>query len=371
MKVFLQIVVPLLIFTSCLVNDVTNVFIKEDVKKIDPIDSLSKCVPDYFMEQLLAKEEMISEKISSPHDNTFSLIFFTDAHWDENQKHTPSIIAHLVATTGIKDIIFGGDVITHHSDDKLSALNLGLDFQDAFRPFFPNFYCVYGNHDNNSDGQPKSLDLHLTEDEVFCYLQSQMTAANLKYGEPYNFYIDYEESQTRLVCLDTGRFYYASSYNKLPNTIQFVISTLSTVPDGWHIIIASHTWCGLENIEGIRECVIRPIIQNLLSVLDDYNLRISGEYVYGKEHISYDFSKSKAEIIACIGGHNHRDAILYSTGGIPIIIVTTDSQQTINKTTAYTGTINEQAISTFVFDYNDRIIYEYRVGRGNDRTIKF
>lgn len=63
------------------------------------------------------------------------------------------------------------------------------------------------------------------------------------------------------------------------------------------------------------------------------------------------------------------DAIYYSEGGIPIIITTTDSMQTMNNDQAIRGTITEQSISAFILDYSHNMIKMYRIGRGEDAVI--
>jgi hypothetical protein len=59
---------------------------------------------------------------------------------------------------------------------------------------------------------------------------------------------------------------------------------------------------------------------------------------------------------------------MFSDGGIPIILTTAD-RRVIGGKTSVIGTIEEQAVSVFVFDYVSASIKMFRVGRGNDIEV--
>lgn len=290
-------------------------------------------VPKYFREHITTKEEEINYTIQSAEGNVASFIFFTDAHWGRNQKHSPALIKHLVYSTYIRDVIFGGDVITTRYKKANDALVLGQEFQCAFDLPDCNMYFIYGNHDDNSTSQPYELSRHLSEEQVYGYLQSKMAAS--VYGSYYNFYFDRKESKTRFLCLDTGRFYYPVFRDKTFDTVNFLLEVLGSTPDGWNLVVLSHIWCGLNKDDnGFSYPYIPKFYRLFLNVFDDYNSKKAGIFSYNGQSIHYDFSTVNSRIVCCIGGHNHMDALLYSSEGIPIIINTTDSQQTINGDSA-------------------------------------
>lgn len=325
-------------------------------------------VPKYFESQLKSKEESINKAISEASGNSASFVFFTDAHWGNNQKNSPSLINHIINNTPINDVVFGGDVITTFFKNPSEAFNLIKDFRYAFDTLKCNMYYLYGNHDNNSDSQPDAISRHLSENQVFESLQNGM--GTCFYGGFYNFYFDQRLSRTRFICLDTGRFYYKSYRDKTLNTVSFLIKVLADTPDNWSIVVISHIWCDLAyNSENIREPFIPAYFQSFIKVLDDFNAGYKGRYEYNGSFIDYDFSSVTSKVICCIGGHNHLDALLFSNGNIPIIINTTDSQQTINGASSMAGTVNEQSVSAFVVDYKNLIISRYRIGRGEDLSL--
>lgn len=319
-------------------------------------------VPVYFAEHLELKESQINTAIQSTNENYGALIFFTDAHWGYNEKNSPALINHLYHFTPIHDVVFGGDVITTSFDDPKDAIALGKDFRQTFDKIGCNMYYLYGNHDNNSDGHPNEAERHLSEEQVFDYLQKGM--GECIYGGYYNFYFDRPESKTRFLCLDTGRYYYSQFREKTIETVRYLIEVLKDTPDGWQIVLLSHLWAHLDSEGPYLSSYMKTIIR----VLDDYNAGRKGTFRYLGDSVQYDFSEALSKIICCIGGHCHLDATLFSDGGIPIIITTAD-RKVISEEKSVVGTIEEQAISVFVFDYERPSIKMIRIGRGDDIEV--
>lgn len=334
----------------------------------DTVKVMHPDIPEYYLNHVIEKEEAVNEAIEAAKGDDFSFVFFTDAHWGENFKHSPAIIKDIVQNTPIKDVFFGGDVITTHSADKNAMLELGYDFQKSFSFLGDRFYCLYGNHDNNSDGQLNRVEYHLTEQEVYSFLHSQMTNQNTTYDDYYNFYVDFEDSKTRLIGLDTGRYYYSQNRNNLPYTVAFAIKALSSAPKGWHVVIAGHMWCDLKTVDGKSVCYLQSFMKDVLSVFDSYNDRKAGLYTFGQVGVRYDFTEAAATIELCIGGHNHMDAILSSDRGIPIVIVTADRKPK-TSINSIQGTYQEQAVTAVILNYVDSKCNLIRIGRGEDHLI--
>lgn len=341
----------LVIFTSC------------NNPEIEVSSDIVYAVPSYYVEHLKEKERLINETILTVKGDYSSFIFFTDAHWGDNAKHSPSLINHLVHNTPIKDVFFGGDVITTRFEDPKDGIELIDSFRESFDTIKCDMYYLYGNHDNNSDHFPDDIQRHIPEEMVFESLQTNMPGCI--YGNHYNFYLDRNASKTRYICLDTGRYFYPQLRNNTLETVQFLIDSLNSTDDQWRIIVISHLWCDLD-YNTPRETYLSDYIKDYLKILDSYNTNTIGHFSYNNESLAYDFTDSTSKIICCIGGHCHVDTIHYSESGIPIIITTTDSMQTINNENAEIGTKNEQAITAFICDYENSMIIMYRIGRGND-----
>ncbi len=327
------------------------------------LQDISLAVPSYFSDTVAEKEKAVESVIRSADKNHYSFVFFSDSHWGRNTKHSPAIIKHVVDYTPLTDVIFGGDVITTSYTNLASPMTLGQEFQSAFSFLGPKFYCLYGNHDNNSDSQAQKTQYHLSDDQVYSYLQSQMT--DVTYSEGFNFYYDDFDSKTRVIGLDTGRYYYSQFRGTLPATAKFVIEALNTVPENWHVVMASHIWCLLlKDSEGKYYQTVASYLKPILKIFDDYNSRGSGDCTYNKEKIPYDFSSSAGKIEFCIGGHTHSAFDTKTDGGIPVIIVNSDSEKQPKK-----GTSEEQSVTLAVADYLNGKLHLFVVGRGDDRVF--
>lgn len=330
--------------------------------------SSDNIIPDYFFDCVVEKEKK-AEKVALelPNSDVLSYVFFTDAHWGGNQRHSPAIIKHIVDYTPINQVLFGGDVITVNTPDIQSSVDLGNQFHEAFSFLGSRLYCLFGNHDDNSCGQAVQTERHLSEEQVYSYLQSQMS--HVHYWDYYNFYYDDPVSKTRFICFDTGRWYERLLRGSTLKTARFAIECLYSVPEGWHVIAASHIWSNLKNYETgeTQESVyVRPLIE----ILENYNYRKNGEFSYGGETIYYDFSNAGGTIEYCIGGHTHSDFITFSKGGLPLITVTSDGQvEVAGGAPCETGTINEQCVTIVVNDYQDRKVSIIHIGRGEDVVI--
>lgn len=320
-------------------------------------------VPDYFFDHLVEKERVAEALLK---EGNTSFIFFTDVHWGSNRKHSPALIKHIVDYTPFTRVVFGGDVITYYEKDPQKALDIGYDFQKAFSFLGSNLYSVFGNHDDNTMSQPDAVQNHLSETQVYSFLQSQMI--NVHYGNYYNFYFDDEKSKTRYLCLDTGRYYYTRFRKYSLQTAQFMIDVLKTVPSDWNVIAVSHIWNNLVSQE-TGECKESTYIKPLIKILEDYNARVNGKFSYEGKKIEYDFSEGLGHVIFCIGGHTHADSVVMSEGGIPLITLTSDGTSQVAGAPSKKGTITEQCVGIIITDYQDKKLHIIHVGRGEDITI--
>ena len=335
-----------------------------NIGRLPVITNVFYQVPDYWMEQLVEKEKQAERAIAEMDGEGVSFVFFSDTHWGKNAKKSPALIRHIIDFTPFDDVIFGGDVITTYTSTQEEAMNIGKDFQDAFSFLGTRFHCLVGNHDNNSDGQPGIPERHLSDDQVYSWLQSQIT--DVVRGGPFNYYYDNPEAKTRIICLDTGRYYLSLFRDKLPDTVRFAVESLDTLPEGWHAIIASHIWCSSRfgpnsTIQQYLEGFIKPILR----VFDAYNARMAGSYTDAGANVPYDFTKAGGKIEFCIGGHTHHDHLTNSGGGIPIILAKCDATSNTNSW----GTNKEQNVIMVVADFSNKRLTIHAVGRGEDRTV--
>ena len=321
-------------------------------------------VPSYYKNLLAEKEELANKRAAMIEEDLSEFIFFTDAHWDFNYRHSPELIEHIMLHTGIKDVLYGGDVINNHMDSIEKAMEIGLTFQKAFSFIGGNFYCAYGNHDNNLQNQKKLTDLRLSDEQIYSYLQSQMEG--VVYDGYFNFYFDRPECHTRFIFLDTGRYYYKEERGTIHLTMDALVRLLDNTPKGYHIVVVSHEWGSYVQPSGWS---ISTHLSKFLDVLDDYNAARAGAVKYSSNTVEYDFTERQGKIEYCIGGHFHRDFVGSSKAGIPVVMINTDSRRTPDNEPAVKKTISEQSVSIMVADYDEHKLYIYRVGRGEDQIV--
>lgn len=324
-------------------------------------------IPAYYSEQIVEKELMAEKVIEDSRGDQVSFVFFTDAHWGRNRKHSPSLIKHVIDYTPFNYVFFGGDVVTNKYDDPNDAIKLGLDFRKSFSFLNSDFYCVIGNHDDNATGQVSAVERHLSDEQVYSYLQSQMS--EVTYGPYFNFYFDDENSHTRFLCLDTGRLYLSKNRSYTSQTAKYVVDVLGTVPNGWHVIVVSHIWNNLVSLN-TGECKESSYVKPIIDLLEDYNNRKAGRFQYETVAFEYDFLSASGRVEYCLGGHTHADSVVMSDGGIPLITITSDGQIEVAGEPSISGTISEQCVGLFVTDYSNRELHIFHIGRGDDIVVE-
>lgn len=349
-----------------LLGDSLIVYLSDDsIHRYSIIEEGFYLVPDYWMDSLVTKEKKIEAAIAESEGDYAAFVVFTDAHWGNNYKRSPALIRHITDFTPVSDVFFGGDVITDKFGSPVSAVQLGKDFQESFAFLGPHFYGLFGNHDDNSNGQVKNTDAHLSEQMVISFLQSQMTEVDRK--DVYNFYFNDPVSKTRFIGLDTGRYYQTAFRVNVSKTARFLVEALEDVPEGWHIVFLSHIWAEYRKGGGVEVSILTPFYNRFLQIIDDYNARKKGVFRYNEEMVEYDFTGGTAHAICCIGGHTHLNSTLSTTDGLPVIIVGTDGLK--KSKVVSQGTANEQCIAILVLDYRHRLIKLFCVGYGEDRLI--
>lgn len=325
------------------------------VKQAAELVGASDCngLPDYWLAHLTEKIPGINTAMESAGRNKSAFFFYTDAHRISSANMTPAILRYLYNHTSINKTNSGGDFFEPFAT---GADNLALmrDFMADMRGI-PNHHSVLGNHDEDNEA--------LTSDaQLYGFYHAWEECNDIVWGGYHYYYIDNKAENTRYLYLDIGKNLGKDVAMVSNEQMQFVIDSLTTVPEGWHVIPIAHIWYDYQ-ISALPDYVL-----NLLTVFDAYNGRSAGSVTHNGTVFDYDFAEALGNVEFCIGGHCHSDQVHYSSGGIPIIITDTDS--TARKGSAATlGTITEGCIDAVVADYNTRKIKLIRLGRGADRTI--
>ena len=316
-------------------------------------------VPSYYRSHIDSKIATILANMERVGRHGFTFVFITDPHWDKNYHNSPVLIHEIMEKVGINDVICGGDVIGEGT--KAYAENLMLDFINSFKSYGITFPVCYGNHDGNwnpSGDQREHPERKLSENEVWALIESQYDKHPVIYisDEGFNFYIDYPNTNTRVIFLDTGDTRTIEGHD-----------TPGLYFTDWEMYADALMDAGNKNIIVMPHApATNAIGKTLCKIANKYNARES----YIGEELTYNFANATGHVYIVIGGHSHEDnSSTPETGGISWVISDSDSTRTNSGIEPTPGTINEQAFDVVTVDYETGVSYFVRIGRGSDRTI--
>lgn len=333
----------------------------------DQTNSVQDDIPDYWMDALEKGAEEINRAMLEAGRNKSAFLFYSDSHWNYNSHKSPLLLKYLYNHTGMNKTIFGGDIVYNESTE-YDAMAYLWEWRSMVKEL-PNHHSVVGNHDDGN-----ATNNLFGADYVYGYLLAAEETPDMVWGEgEFYYYIDNPAEQTRYLYLDTA--YQTILYD--PQQVQFLIDSLLTLPARWHVVVIAHIWYVPDYDQEVNPEVMLSYGGDLiLSVLDDYNERKSGRVkISSKENpeetiqVEYDFARSAGKVEFCIGGHTHCDYDAFSSSGIPIILVETDSYNVRSGLECEEFTTSESSVNGIIADYDAKKITVVRVGRGEGRII--
>lgn len=301
-------------------------------------------IPNYWMEELKAKAKKINDKIMAAGANKSAFLCYTDAHWTSNAQISTKLLDYLYKHTGMNKVIFCGDII-----DNEDEIDYAWDWRAAVRGL-PNHHSVPGNHDDGNTENGK-----FSAANVYGFLIApEETPDMVMGGDGLYYYIDRPEEKTRYLYLDTA------CYGVNNSQISFVTDALKSTPAFWHIVAVAHMWYDA-NYETSPATVggMNAQAKRILDVFDNYNRRAG------------DFSGCTAWVEFCVGGHTHMEFRSNTAGGIPIILLCTDSTHTRSGTAHEAGTTREAAVYGIIANFEDSAINIIGVGRGGESWVLY
>lgn len=312
-------------------------------------DTNDDTLPDYWIKYLENKIEDINLAISD--DVGFygsSFYFFTDIHWNENEKYSPAIINWIKERSSVNTIIQGGDILDMH-DSREAAFSVLENYREHLKNDKP--VNLVGNHDDNSNGQPSATSKFIGAGTFFRMLNAR-TENDVHWVPGTNYgYQDIPDQKIRYYYLDTGTPDLAPIDNDQKAWFE---SSIDAVTAEWSIIVFGHMFLSP------RSASYESLVMNA-----------NGWYVAGVlENIIAKASHPK--IIAMICGHTHRDFSLVYNGLFPVICTTCDAGQMsvdLDPETEYAaGTITAQAIDIFYVNTQAQTLKTIRIGNGSNRS---
>lgn len=155
-----------------------------------------------YKDYLLKKAGDINSILKNCSDDRAAFIFFSDTHWSANRKNSIQCLNFLLEHTPINKVFFGGDAITDSFATKTEAVNSLKSFRESFA-FVRNFYCLRGNHDDNSYEQ-KNSEAILSGEEIRNFLFNTSEVQIVYSQNSFDFYFDCVSEKSRYICLDTS-----------------------------------------------------------------------------------------------------------------------------------------------------------------------
>lgn len=341
-------------------------------------------IPDYYRPHLSEKINVINNlsralkdgKVEA--DNVVQFIWFTDYHFDPNEydsepshvhcntKNSPALMEKILMNTEADKILFGGDIANAFSLDKGQKylFDCLLDFKQTFRFAEGMLYTVNGNHEYFSNIPP-----------TYSQLSEILRDGVISKAYSVDYYGDYTiKDDTDKICyimINSSNDVFRSHPDLIKDAqIHYLFNQLLHVPDGYSIIIVTHS---LLNFDGIKNGHMKWSLFPSTEKISDGLTSFANRTVHVFDSISYDFSNVNADIICCLAGHMHFDAEYILPSGVPIILTTCDTVRKrfkeYDKESAawiraydYIDTYREQAFDIVTIDKEQRRIYLTRIG---------
>ena len=322
-------------------------YVEDSAGSIDPpndsdevVDIESSAYPHYYYRMVDEYIDKVNAEFEAIGDHGFAFCFVTDQHIEYNAGYTPCIIRYIYNATPLKYVINGGDFFDRDKTkeggiDKLEGCISEFDFLEV--PIF----TTLGNHDLSESYNASHPEAYLTMEEFYEHAMSQMekvTYYDRDNGKYHYYYYD-EDTDTYLICLQTGGSIVDSASASFLKADALVLQDLLPTLDG-NIIIFTH---------------------QLNKVNSEYSHNNSWNRLV--KVIKASGSTDKVKLI--VSGHTHED-LSDDSEGLLHVVTTTNSHKYLDEAV---GTTDELAFDTYFVDYENGTVKVLRFGRGEDRSF--
>ena len=278
-----------------------------------------------------------------------SFIFFTDPHLVGLRPHEDEMHTYLKALKTYYDatptafIVCGGDWLEDEQTREEACYKLG--YSDSFmRANFDNYYCVAGNHDDNSYG---------VDDTGVKYTGTLPleTVRMLIAKREENLYYSFDGAETKCYVLDSASTSDASMTAYKWEQIAWLAEKLKAddAPNSAIFIHAGFRRLGAE----AHQRTLAAMANNLTLLCQAYN-NATTVTVNGA---TYDFTGCTGCMRFILSGHMHNADGAEIHNGIPVI---STYDMRMGKTPTF---------DLCLADYENEVLHMCRVGTGTDRTI--
>ena len=331
-------------------------------------------VPDFYRQHIDEKIKQIQklEMLHGGNGCTFAII--TDIHIGNNDKYSPALIKEIMENTNCKFVINNGDTafytinIENTKENGIADLSLG-------RKLFNNatnnkFYCVRGNHDNNSTGaENENPDYLLSESEMYSLLiekYDDKIVGDINNPTGLYYYFDDNKNKIRHIILDSFEEGQGEGVMSVKQMKWFCETALNFSDNNWNICLYTHK--PISPFETSQFSEVREILMAVRygkQYQKTYNDNTANTY-----EINVNFAGKGHIIMFVANGHYHIDALKQDNDITYFKSVCDAKYADAEEITDRTG-INTQSFDIVCVNKNNRQINLVRIGCGNDRIFTY
>lgn len=335
------------------------------------MNSKGSNLPYYYFEN-----DYMDEKIQEINDNGSTMesgvqfVFFTDAHFNSNSRHSKDIINYIKAHTNVNMCLFGGDVanayITEEEMDTMAKEWIKY-VNDINMPVL----IAQGNHDWTGETTQGS-GVFFTKPKSFVdyYTVKMVNDINIRrnQGKRY-YYCDDVNNKIRYIVLNDCEGINSETTNSYGITpyvtaeqVDWFGNVALNVDDGYSIVVMSHATTN-PNLSGYSEK--NNIFQQIMT---SYKAKNTLTTSHEGTTFDFDFLNCKGDIICHLAGHNHEDSSI-TTNGLLSITTGPDAHYGDDSDVSRVryGNVTEQLLDVFSIDTTNRTIKATRIGGGSSR----
>jgi len=314
--------------------------------------------------------------------------FLTDLHVSANHKKSGLLLTRLVAETGIRRVVCGGDLPMAFGSPK--ALDVMVrqrwpqHWRDPLEKVGATVYLAKGNHDCHiTENRSEHIGLQYSADEVACLVRecngnatAVTDADNL--SACYCYFDDAEERIRYVIadtsdapCLKSERIGVEGGFVQMSERqLKWLAEkAFGTVPTGYAVIVVHHV--PLARIVATK--ALPASLETFKRLLESYQNRQLIEI--GGTH--FDFAKRKGgDIVFDLTGHHHSDRQGFENGILHLSESCDAMYKDYLRRTPFCGvlpekkgdTIYEQTFDCVQLNAEKGILYITRIGGGQDRV---
>ena len=338
-------------------------------------------LPDYYGRHLANVASRI-KALSAKCDDAF--FFITDLHIPSNSCVSGRILAKLIAETGVKKVLCGGDM-PEAFGGKASIDRTVAAYREqwvaAVERAGGEFYPAKGNHDFTIKDSPTAPNGFTYSGKVARDILMDTAAVkanavtNPTDPEACYYYVDFSEARVRYIVADTmdrvrtDRNYWAVLYGMGERQLDWLAEkALSTIQSGWVALVMHHI--PVAGVVGGEEKLFTSW-RNILEAYQNRSIASSGGKVY-------DFTGAQGRLICSLTGHEHAERQTFQRG---LWHITEPCDAAYNDYIVGSmpwckdlpvkkkGTVYEQTFDAVHIDRRRNALHFTRIGGGRNRTF--